>query len=62
MTLSDIEWLSKIFHDKKRRAVSAIAELLVVMADGILSPYNVARGSGIMILNSPDVRLFMGRQ
>jgi len=22
MTLSDIEWLSKIFHDKKRRAVS----------------------------------------
>jgi len=29
MTLSDLEWLSKIFNDTKRRAVSATAELLV---------------------------------
>jgi len=29
MTLSDLEWLSKIFNDTKLRAVSATAELLV---------------------------------
>ena len=30
MTLSDLEWLSKIFNDTKRRVVSATAELLVL--------------------------------
>jgi len=34
ITLSDIEWLSKIFNDKKLRAVSAIAKLLVLYAQG----------------------------
>ena len=33
MTLSDCEWLSKIFNDTKRRAVSATAELLVFVSN-----------------------------
>jgi len=37
MTLSDLERLSKIFNDTKRRAVSATAELLVCLTDVKLS-------------------------
>jgi len=36
MTMTDLEWLSKIFNDTKRRAVSVTAEFLVFVLPSIL--------------------------
>jgi len=37
MTLNDLDWLSEIFNDTKRRVVSATAELLVCYSDADLA-------------------------
>jgi len=38
MTLSDLEWLSKVFNDMKSHGLSATAELLVDLLKTMTSP------------------------